>query len=298
MRKFLFHHLFAVSLLIIGFEPLKAQYDFVELERFSNRIDSPVEVTVEEQNNSLIFYAINRSFFSYDFKIRFSQFENLSPRISEKQILLKRGTNRLFTLKIMDNTKTVQYKYSVEYLIGNQNNKTDLSYPYLLPVGNNKNVNLFGLNENGKMMYKLNHFMMNPEDTVYCIRRGIITALPDNRVEVDRIANSSLEILHEDGTIAVYRGIIPNSINLNLGQTVYPGQPIGIVGGPPILILNVCSFQGNGIVQDLKVYYSDNNGQLISSELILNKCFAYPISIIKKEMTNREIKKYESMNLF
>lgn len=298
MRRLLLYHLVAFSFQIILFEPLKAQNEFIVLEQFSNRIGSPLEVKVEEQSNALIFNVFNKSFFSYDFKIHFSQFENLIPRISEKQMLIKRGTNRLFTLKIADNTKSAQYRYTIEYSISNQNFKPDISYPYLLPVGNNKKVKIFAQDDNGKMIYNLNHFIMDHFDTVHCIRKGIITALPDNQVEVDRVSDSGLEVLHADGTIAVYRGIIPNSILLNPGQVVYPGQPIGLVGEPPILVLNVCSFQGNGKVKNLEVYYSDNNGQLISSELILNKSFVSPINVITKEMNKRETKKYENKDLF
>lgn len=112
MRKLLLYHLFAVTFQIMLFEPLKAQHEFIEEKGFSNRIGSPLEVKVDEQNNSLIFNVFNKSFFSYDLEIHFSQFDNLSPRILDKQMIINRGTNRLFTLKIVDITKSVQVKIS------------------------------------------------------------------------------------------------------------------------------------------------------------------------------------------
>jgi murein DD-endopeptidase MepM/ murein hydrolase activator NlpD len=138
---------------------------------------------------------------------------------------------------------------------------------------------------------------MNQNDTVFCIRKGLVTALPDNKNEVDRIVSSSLEVLHNDGTIAVYRGLDADLSKIKLGQTVYAGQPIGLVGYTQVLLLNLLNFEGGGKIQNLNIFFADDD-RLISSEQIMNKRFINPITILKRELTKKEAKKFESNTLF
>jgi murein DD-endopeptidase MepM/ murein hydrolase activator NlpD len=290
--------LFTLVLLVSNFQLINAQYENVEeFITFGKPIISPIEMDVQQKDNRLIFNAFNKSFFNYEFKIRFTQFENLSPRISEKQILLHPGTNVLFNLNVVDDSQQVQYNYSIQYVIGSKNYEPDLTFPYLVPVGNNKLVELTSLRENNEPRYQINHFKMNQNDTVFCIRKGLVTALPDNKNEVDRIVSSSLEVLHNDGTIAVYRGLDADLSKIKLGQTVYAGQPIGLVGYTQVLLLNLLNFEGGGKIQNLNIFFADDD-RLISSEQIMNKRFINPITILKRELTKKEAKKFESNTLF
>lgn len=299
MKRFLVYYLLTIMLVATNLEQSKAQFLKVEeLTIFDNRIASPIEMDVQQKDNTLIFNVISKSYYTYDFKIKFRQCQNLSPNITEKQFLIHKGTNRLFTLKVVDINQPPQYEYSIEYAMGSPNSKADLSFPYLIPIGSNKIVNLLSSNEDGKITYHLNQFKMKQNDTVFCIRKGLVTALPDNKSEVDRIKSSSLEVLHNDGTVAIYEGIDKRLINLKLGQIVYPGQPLGQIGDPAVLVLYVCSFQGDGKIQNLNTYFTDENENLISPERILNKRLPYPISVLKKELTKKEVNKFENKTLY
>ena len=141
--------------------------------------------------------------------------------------------------------------------------------------------------------------MMNYGDTVFAVRKGIVTALPGDDSRVDRVIKaSSLEILHKDGTLAIYRGLDPAKNKLHRGQLVFPGQTLGNMEKNGTLILQVLANQGPSMLKGLDIFYSDKNGEVISSKKVKNSEVFYPVEIVKKEMTDREIKKYEKGKLF
>jgi hypothetical protein len=123
--------------------------------------------------------------------------------------------------------------------------------------------------------------------------------LPDNNTEIDRIQKtSSLEILHSDGTVAVYNGFDQNLHFLSLGQIVYPGQMVGRIGNGGLLILNLYQFQGSGKLKSLEIYYVNTDGQLISSKRVLNATAVYPESVIKRELSKKEASKFDKGSLY
>jgi murein DD-endopeptidase MepM/ murein hydrolase activator NlpD len=266
---------------------------------FGNRLNNPIEMDVQVNGNQIIFNAVNKSYYPYEFEIKFSELQNLTPRILQRAAILYPGKNSLFTLSQEDLDQPPQYSYSIKYIMGTSNNNTDLSFPYLIPVGDRKIVKLASKNENGTTLYLENHFKMNTGDTVFSVRKGLVTALPDSKTVVDRIMkNASLEIRHGDGTVAVYGGIDPGTNNLKLGQVVFPGQPVGQIGNSEVLILNIIAFQGGGRFQNLDIYFADKSEQLLSSRKIMDKQLAFPESVIKKELTKKELKKFDAGKLF
>jgi hypothetical protein len=80
------------------------------------------------------------------------------------------------------------------------------SSPYLVPIGKNKTVEFLTTSDGGSPKISIDQFVLNIGDTVFNSRKGVVTALPYNLTEIDRIIDNSLEIRHEDGTIAVYVG--------------------------------------------------------------------------------------------
>lgn len=278
---------------------LNGQYTKIdEISVFGTRLNAPVVMDVQKSADRVVFNAINKSYFPYDFTLKFSDFQNMSPRVFEHKTLLQPGVNKIFALDIVDKTKAVSYQYTFIYSMVISKNP-ELSFPYLIPVGAGKKVMLDTIRNDTKLMIYINHFKFGASDTVFSVRKGIVTALPDNNVEVERISKlSSLEILHNDGTIAIYLGVNPPQCFLHLGQTVYPGQPVGIIGDGKILILYLLAMKESSKLNSLDIYYSGQNGENISAKLINGIKVFYPENIIEKEMTSREIKKYEKGDLF
>jgi hypothetical protein len=290
----------AFPILFICYPPtfLKGQFPNPHEYSFGVRTTDPVSIDVIKSSDKVTFNAINKSYFPYELTIKFSDLENLSPKIFERKILLHPGNNNLFVLNIANKDQSIQYEYTVSYTMRLSDNP-DLSFPYLFPVGIGKMVQLQTFNDNGTTTILINQFKMHPGDSVFAIRKGTITALPDDGSRVDRVIKSlSLEVLHPDGTLAIYRGLENSNTNMHLGQTVYPGQFIGIIDKNGTLNLNLLAMNGPLKLKALEIYFTDQNKNLTPAALYNNKKVSYPREIIEKEMTDREVNKYKKGKLF
>jgi hypothetical protein len=299
MKKRIPNLSFQILFLFSCTQLLYGQYSKVEeTMAFSTRINSPVVMDVQKSTDKVSFNAVNRSYFLYDLTITFSDLENLFPKVYVHQTVLHPGNNNLFVLSIGDKEQSIQYEYTVTYSIKLSNNP-DLTFPYFVPVGAGKTVKLESLKNDAGETILINSFEMTYMDTVFAIRKGTVTALPDDNSEVERIIKSaSLEILHSDGTVALYRGLDPSFKFVHLGEVVFPGQAIGMINKYRILNLDVVAMQGNSTLKRLDIFYANQNGDIISANLINGIKVSFPKKIIIREMTNKEIKKYEKGNLF
>jgi murein DD-endopeptidase MepM/ murein hydrolase activator NlpD len=299
MKNRFLDHRFLIFPFLFFQQILLGQYSKVEeISLFGTRINSPVAMDVQRSDNKITFDAISKSYFTYNLTINFNNLTNLSPKIFDYHTKIHFGRNRLFVLDVIDKSQSFDYRYSFNYSLEIPN-KPDLNFPYLIPIGNGKVVKLHEIKKENNTTYFLNQFNLQLSDTVYAARKGIITALPDNKTEVERIyKSSSLEVLHSDGTISIYIGLDPDTTFLKLGQTIYPGQPVGIMGSSEILTLHVVVPKEAYKLEDINFFYSDQNGDPISALSIRNLKAIYPKNIIQKELTSRELKKYQKGNLF
>jgi hypothetical protein len=299
MKKRVFYLSFQILFLFSCTQSLYGQYSKVEENiSFGNRINSPVVMDVQKSTDKISFNAVNRSYFLYDLTITFSDLQNLYPKVYVHQTVLHPGNNNLFVLSIGDKAQSIQYEYTIKYSLKLTNNP-DITFPYLVPVGAGKTVKLESLKNDAGETTLINSFEMSYMDTAFAIRKGTVTALPDNNSEVERIIKTaSLEILHSDGTVALYRGLDPSFKFVRLGQVVFPGQPIGMINKYRILTLDIVAMQSNSTLKRLDIFYSDQNGDIISSKLMNGTTVSFPKKIIQRELTKKEIRKYEKGNLF
>jgi hypothetical protein len=265
---------------------------------FSSRIKNPVVIDVKSDTNNIYLYAENNSLYPYFLEIKFVEFRNLSPRVFDKKTILLPGPNKLFTFKILDKNEEPALSYQTTYYLANINSTEERFNPYLIPIGKNKVVEFLQIKQEESTKIFIDQFVMGTGDSVFCARKGIVTALPDNQGEVDRIISSSLEIRHDDGTIAVYLGLNPETIKIKLGQRVFPSQPLGGIGISKLLTFKVFEIQDEGKVASFNILYSGPNNELLSSFNTHGLKVVFPSEIIKKEMTKKEISKYEKNSLF
>ena len=265
---------------------------------FGSRIKSPVELDVRTDQSVIYFNVKNNSYYPYIFEVIFGDFQNLSPRVFEKKTVISPGINRLFTFKIVDPNEPPRLSYQTRYYIANTN-AIELKFkPYLIPIGKDKVVEFLTSKVAESTKIFLNQFVMNIGDTVFCSRKGIVSALPDDAAEVDRIISNSLEIRHDDGTIAVYFGLTPDIKIIKLGQNVYPGQPIGIIGSSKLLKFQIFEIQNEGKINTIDISYSGPNGETIAPQKLHGTKVTFPEVTIKKEMTKKEISKYDKKVLY
>jgi len=300
MNKSLFLSLsIQVLALFICSISLDGQYSKVEeISTFGKRINNPVVMDVQESSDRVYFNANNKSYYPYDLTIKFNDIQNLLPKVFERKMILQPGNNILFVLSVADKEQAIYYDYRITFGIS-LSSDPDLTFPYLLPIASGRTVEFQSIiTDNGKINL-INQFKMAQYDTVFAIRKGTITALPDDNSEIERIVSAnSLEILHGDGTVAIYRGLDEAFRGLHTGQIIYPRQPIGIMRTNGTLILNLVSMQGITSVKNQNILYADEQGNTIPANQINGKSVLFSEQIIKKEMTEKEIKKYEKGNLY
>jgi len=272
--------------------------DVEQVSLFSTRKISPIVLDVKSDTSYIYFNAKNNSFYPYVLEIKFDEFRNLSPRVFDKKTVLLPGLNRLFTFKIIDKTEAPALSYQIKYYLSNTTSTEKRFSPYLIPIGKNKVVEFLQIKQEESPKTFIDQFVMSTGDTVFCARKGVVTALPDNQDEVDRIIGNSVEIRHDDGTIAVYLGLNPETKMVFLGQKVFPGQPVGRIGNSKILTFKVFEIQNEGKVASFDIFYPGPDNKLLSPYNIRGLKSIFPEEVIIKEMTKKEISKYRKNSLF
>jgi hypothetical protein len=269
----------------------------IEQETVYGRLKNPISTQLKSDTTNIDLYVNNSSFYPYIVEIEFREFQNLSPRVFNKKVTVLPGPNKVFSFKIVNRYEQPVLSYSTRYYMAPSNIGTERFNPYLVPVGKNKTVLLSENNQESHRLYT-DQFKMKAGDTVFCSRKGVVTALPDNVNEVDRIVKNSFEIRHDDGTIAVYVGIDPSRLLVKLGQKVFPSQPVGMSDNKGILVFRVYEILSDAKIQPFEIYFPGPDNQLLSSYNINKTVVVYPESVIKKEMSKREASKYGKDNLF
>ena len=293
-------YLVLVLVLIARTGILHAQGESIEqITIFGSRAKAPIVLDVRDDPKNIYFNVINNSYFPYNFEVVFGEFRNLSPRVFEKKTILQPGINRLFTFKIVNPEEPPALSYQTKYYLAGSFSDAEIYKPYLIPVGENKTVELFTKKEENITKKYINQFVMKTGDTVFTSRKGTVTAIPGDNKEVDRIVGgNSLEIRHDDGTIAVYIGLDAEQNIVRPGKIVYPGEPVGITDSSKLLIFEVFEIINDGTIKRLEILYSGQNGQMIPSSNLNGTKAVYPHDVIIKEMTKREVSRYEKNTLF
>jgi hypothetical protein len=265
---------------------------------FSSRINSPIVFDVKSDTNNIYFNIYNKSLFPYSVEIHFKECRNLSPQVYYKKTIAQPGFNRLFTFKIIDKYASPSLFYETKCYLARTKIAEDRFNQYLIPVGQDKTVKQLQLNQGDSNKIFVDQFIMNYGDTVFCARKGFVTATPNYNDEIDRVMENSLEIRHDDGTIAVYLGLDPSMTMVSMGQKVFPSQPLGVVGITKLLTFKVFEIQDEGKLLSFNIFYSSSDNKFLSQYQINGTQVVFPIEIIKKEMTKKEITKYNRNNLF
>lgn len=142
-------------------------------------------------------------------------------------------------LRPIDADSHIGYSYSYRWFYGDVEAEADTTFVYRLPVSTQKLtqarnvVDMFThylKNENRNV--PVASFDVEPTDTIYAARKGVVVKIDKNASQQDQQLESSTErayvqVEHADGSWALYRMLNPNSILVEVGQTVYPDTPIG-----------------------------------------------------------------------
>lgn len=166
---------------------------------------------------------------------------------------------------------------------------------YALPVKNGKQVKCISKETNIKTptdTFKVNtvQFRMNPGDTIYAVRSGVVC---------QDVPNNTLYVYHDDGSIAVYRNI---KKSVNHKDRVIAGQSIGaFVEDKKALMLQVLCLSSKYIraIENLEFPYTGlapvfrtTEGDItIDKETIVTA--NTDDELVMQEMTSKEKKTYK-----
>ena len=287
-------YLFILVVLILSTYSAYSQWGQQEqITTFSSIIDSPIKIEVQERDGQYAFFAQNRSLYPYELTIEFADIRNLQPASVKKKIVLYPGKNHLLTLKQKDEDIEPYYSYAISYAIGDPKSIPDKDFPYLIPIGIDKTTKLYTSDNK----YMIDHFALQEGDTIYCMRKGFVTATPNMFHSSDKIAKSnSVEIRHNDGSIMIYQNLKDDVVFTNLSEKVYPGQALGVINEKEHLIVQLYKLAGGQHLKRMEIKYAYNDKKAPFSQDLTKIKTEYPLELIFQEMSKREIKRYKKKN--
>lgn len=268
------------------------------------------------------FYCDNNDFCIYSIEVNIISLVNLRGNVAFPFFTqVYPGRNNLFELSPVNQEGITSCNYSYRAVKGCINPKVNADFIYLLPVQPGKTMEVFELKYlkiNYKDLEPKNWYTVglktNQGDTIYAARRGVVTEVRDTAKlkHYDYVYTSEdnfIEICHADCSFGRYD--ILSKIFVNLGQEVEAGDPIGLSGGEKY-------FNGSQVRFSVFYNYKQNPrskddggidrflfwayipmifyiGSGKSEKLIYGQSYTceHPDYIIKKEMTRRQIKKWE-----
>ncbi|MBE0667967.1 MAG: hypothetical protein IH593_09905 [Bacteroidales bacterium] len=256
----------------------------------------PVKIKNEERTSSgqefpvIRFTATNSTYYPFSLQIDFEQFTNLFPKPSVRPFTVMHGPNNLFSFSGHVPGKGYSYRYSYNYWIKPSEEVINENFPYLIPLAEGKRVtaksNLIGRITDS--------FMGNKGDTVFCMRRGLVTAMPQQESLEFRLSpHDCFEVLHDDGTYMVYHNLSKHDNMTAPGQIVLPGQPIATISDSCYVSVTLLKVgEEKNLITHRPISYATGAESIVSFEELDGKGLsARPYEVIILEMKGSEIKR-------
>jgi len=236
------------------------------------------------------FTSINSTYYPFSLQIDFEQFTNLSPKPSARPVTVMHGPTNLFSFGVHVPGKGYSIRYSYGYWLKASEEVINENFPYLIPLAEGKRVtsksNLIGRITDS--------FQGNRGDTVFCMRRGLVTAMPQQESLEFRLSpHDCFEVLHDDGTYMVYHNLSKNDNMTAPGQIVLPGQPIATISDSCYVSVTLLKVEEekNHLSQRHIKYATGAEGTASFEELDGSGLSVRPYEVITLEMKGSEIKK-------
>lgn len=273
---------------------LSGQFHREEATQYSSRSDGfdPVKLSVDQsEEGTLKFIATNETLYPFTVKINFRKMDNFTASYRTREAYVKYGKNILFDLKVRDPESGYNLDYEFSYALGRPEAVNETDFIYLVPLSPGT-VPVAGKAGGAGIT---DSFSLRKGDTVYCSRKGTVTALPGDTRNIFRISGkNALEILHDDGTMMIYDGLSGGAIDITPGMTVYPGDPVIVVQENTTLILHLVALVQAENLPSLPVLYAvDETSGAQYSRIEGRIAAVHPENLIIKEMTPRELKQRE-----
>lgn len=289
----------AFAFCVIPIQQSKAQWKQVEqLNMFSSRMHNPLKITMFQQGDEYRLTANNFSYYPYEVTIKFTHLSNLRPRIVERTFFVEPGKHILHRFRRFDEETRVDWQYETNYRMTIHKKNRDSNYPYLLPIS--KDVGFLNpCQSDEELACFFDRFLIEAGDTVFCMRKGYVTALP-YMDKIDRLGNkTTLEVRHSDGTIMLYMPIYGESFEplVKPGAKVFPGQPLGVYSEDGLLQLSMYHFFDDRI-RAVPIKYYTPKGLLLYDAIPHAHQILKPLEVITREMSWREKRRFKKGKLY
>lgn len=240
---------------------------------FSQRV---IEVSyTQDSKGNLSFTCNNHAFCTYIVSVNFTTFQNAkADHVLPYEGEVKPGVTKLFTV-MPEGAGDLQIKYTTSFQKGCQHPSLHPAFTYILPISAGKETQAFEMGKapgpDGLDSGMVIRLKMQPGDTIFAARRGIVTSVRTNSAENDAGAIATdnwnaVEIVHDDCTFGQYGVFKKDGAFVHPGQQVEAGTPLGLVGGDKFgrgsdVRFNVTVYQGGrGVLLPLS-FWTKKNGK-------------------------------------
>ncbi|HLY70984.1 MAG TPA: hypothetical protein VKR53_14725 [Puia sp.] len=276
--------------------PAYSQYHEPQILTFSQRLINPVTIEVQKNDRGLTFYASNKSLFPYYIQLKFDNLQNLSPTINDAKKVIYSGGSNVSEFNFVDKHSPHDYSYTLTYQIGDPSKNPDSNFIYQLPFAEDEKIKLVSGQKDGKKYFFTNVFEITQEDTIFAMRKGLVTSIPQSDLNFEKIMNAnSIEVFHNDGTVGIYQMPLSAKILVQPAQKIYPLQPIAIIKANSIIALHVVQLNDNGRLRQLDIKFDNRAGLTETPGEVLVK---HTPEIVAAELTKREKKKLANGALY
>jgi hypothetical protein len=308
------------------FEPLKIILKFQENQKMKSLatillvlssfiVQGQVQIVAEqdtEKNITLI--AFNKDVIPFTIRIEFVKLENLESWDGNIiYAVAKPGKTNLVKLRSPYLNAKTSFNYNSKVFKGGYSVGDTLSLPpYLIPVGHGQVVNMRPLTTQTNMdrlsesnRYVGVGFIFEKPSVICAPRKGIISEVKMDQTNqaggpVDFDAENFIEIYHQDGSFSRLTGLKANSAKVEVGDTVFPGQPIAdsnaVTNVDEIQVKMIQSrwqMDDNGLIWiNFPVILTDGQNKFNSISAALNLTASHPEELVTLEMDKKEVKNY------
>lgn len=157
---------------------------------------------------------------------------------------IRRNNTRFLTLRARDEGYGVGYNYSWRCYSGVLDAQVDTAFVYRMPCSTLRPQRVLRTvyiwdkyrKSEAEQQRLGSMFPLEKGDTVYAMRRGVVTQVEIHRPKADEPAASfstestTLHVEHPDGSIAWYITLDPDNLFVEPGDEVFPSTPLALAG--------------------------------------------------------------------
>ncbi len=250
---------------------------------FYTVLPEPIQIQVVREWNTLSFFALNASTYPYRMQLSFSRIFNLTPTVKFKEAVVYPGRTRIHVFDVVfSDLDNYHYELGVVQTIGDPNKKTDMEYPYLIPLTHGS---VLELGDSLATLDQTDHFQLDQGSPLVASRKGIVcSSCREVGQQTTISANCSVELRHADGTMMVYDNLDSAEIQVETKQTVLPGDTIARMLKSKAVQLKLYELDDSGSLQRLTIHYLNGSNSLQPySRLSANLIVKHPPKLLRQE---------------